>query len=374
MYQLPPAQPGMSESEIETPALILDLDAFEFNLDTMARRVAGLGTRLRPHAKTHKSPVVANLQMRRGAIGQCVQKVAEAEVMAWGGVEDILVTNQIVDPRKLARLAALSGIARVALCVDSLQHVALLEAAARTAGVRMSVLVEIDVGSRRCGVPAGEEAVGLARRIASSRHLAFSGLQAYHGAAQHLRSAVERREAIGKAIAACERTVEGLSRARIPCGIVSGAGTGTFELEAASGVYTELQAGSYCFMDGDYAANLEEDGKPYRTFRHSLFVLSSIMSTARAGQAVLDAGHKAVAIDRGLPTVWQQPELRIVSASDEHARLECPAGHSTPGIGEKLRLVPWHCDPTVDRFDWYVCVRAGRVESVWPITARGGVQ
>lgn len=374
MYQLPPAQPGMSESEIETPALILDLDAFEFNLDTMARRVAGLGTRLRPHAKTHKSPVVANLQMRRGAIGQCVQKVAEAEVMAWGGVEDILVTNQIVDPRKLARLAALSGIARVALCVDSLQHVALLEAAARTAGVRMSVLVEIDVGSRRCGVPAGEEAVGLARRIASSRHLAFSGLQAYHGAAQHLRSAVERREAIGKAIAACERTVEGLSRARIPCGIVSGAGTGTFELEAASGVYTELQAGSYCFMDGDYAANLEEDGKPYRTFRHSLFVLSSIMSTARAGQAVLDAGHKAVAIDRGLPTVWQQPELRIVSASDEHARLECPAGHSTPGIGEKLRLVPGHCDPTVDRFDWYVCVRAGRVESVWPITARGGVQ
>ena len=169
-----------------------------------------------------------------------------------------LVTNQIVDPRKLARLAALSRIAQVALCVDSPEHVSLLEAAARTAGVRMSVLVEIDVGSRRCGVPAGEEAVGLARLIAGSRHLAFAGLQAYHGAAQHLRSAVERREAIGKAIAACERTVEGLSRARIPCGIVSGAGTGTFELEAASGVYTELQAGSYCFMDGDYAANLRK--------------------------------------------------------------------------------------------------------------------
>ena len=213
----------MRESEVETPALILDLDAFEFNLDTMARMVAGVSARLRPHAKTHKSPVVANLQMRRGAIGQCVQKVAEAEVMAWGGVEDILVTNQIVDPRKLARLAALSRIAQVALCVDSPEHVSLLEAAARTAGVRMSVLVEIDVGSRRCGVPAGEEAVGLARLIAGSRHLAFAGLQAYHGAAQHLRSAVERREAIGKAIAACERTVEGLSRARIPCGIVSGA-------------------------------------------------------------------------------------------------------------------------------------------------------
>ncbi len=275
----------MRESEVETPALILDLDAFEFNLDTMARMVAGVSARLRPHAKTHKSPVVANLQMRRGAIGQCVQKVAEAEVMAWGGVEDILVTNQIVDPRKLARLAALSRIAQVALCVDSPEHVSLLEAAARTAGVRMSVLVEIDVGSRRCGVPAGEEAVGLARLIAGSRHLAFAGLQAYHGSAQHLRSAVERREAIGKAIAACERTVEGLSRARIPCGIVSGAGTGTFELEAASGVYTELQAGSYCFMDGDYAANLQEDGQPFRTFRHSLFVLASVMSTARSAPA-----------------------------------------------------------------------------------------
>ena len=364
----------MRESEVETPALILDLDAFEFNLDTMARMVAGVSARLRPHAKTHKSPVVANLQMRRGAIGQCVQKVAEAEAMAWGGVEDVLVTNQVVDPRKLARLAALSGIARVALCVDSPQHVSLLEAAARTAGIRMSVLVEIDVGSRRCGVPAGEEAVGLARRIASSRHLAFAGLQAYHGAAQHLRSAVERREAIGKAIAACERTVEGLSRARIPCGIVSGAGTGTFELEAASGVYTELQAGSYCFMDGDYAANLQEDGQPFRTFRHSLFVLASVMSTARPGLAVLDAGHKAVAIERGLPTVWQQPELRIFSAADEHARMEYPAGRETPEIGERLRLIPGHCDPTVDRFDWYVCVRAGRVESVWPITARGGMQ
>ena len=364
----------MRESEVETPALILDLDAFEFNLDTMARMVAGVSARLRPHAKTHKSPVVANLQMRRGAIGQCVQKVAEAEVMAWGGVEDILVTNQIVDPRKLARLAGLSRIAQVALCVDSPEHVSLLEAAARTAGVRMSVLVEIDVGSRRCGVPAGEEAVGLARLIAGSRHLAFAGLQAYHGAAQHLRSAVERREAIGKAIAACERTVEGLSRARIPCGIVSGAGTGTFELEAASGVYTELQAGSYCFMDGDYAANLQEDGQPFRTFRHSLFVLASVMSTARPGLAVLDAGHKAVAIERGLPTVWQQPDLRIVSAADEHARMEYPAGRATPEIGERLRLIPGHCDPTVDRFDWYVCVRAGRVESVWPITARGGMQ
>mgnify|MGYP002361998314 CR=1 FL=1 len=136
---------------------------------------------------------------------------------------------------------------------------------------------------------------------------------------------------------------------------------------------THAGAGLYR-LDGDYAANLQEDGQPFRTFRHSLFVLASVMSTARPGLAVLDAGHKAVAIERGLPTVWQQPDLRIVSAADEHARMEYPAGRATPEIGERLRLIPGHCDPTVDRFDWYVCVRAGRVESVWPITARGGMQ
>ena len=364
----------MRETEVDTPALILDLDAFESNLDTMARKVAGSGARLRPHAKTHKSPVIAHLQKRRGAIGQCVQKVAEAEAMAWGGVDDILVTNQIVEPRKLARLAALSSIAQVAVCVDSARHVGLLEAAARDAGIRLSTLVEIDVGARRCGVPAGAPAVELARHIANSRHLAFAGLQAYHGPAQHLRTAAERREAIGKAIGACEQTVEALSKAGLSCSIVSGAGTGTFELEAASGVYTELQAGSYCFMDGDYAANFDEDGQPFGTFRHSLFVLASVMSTARPGQVVLDAGHKAVPIEQGLPTVWQQPQLRIVAASDEHARMEVAAGQAAPELGERFRLVPAHCDPTVDRFDWYVCVRAGRVESVWPIAARGGMQ
>lgn len=364
----------MSETEIQTPALVLDLDAFDFNLDTMARLVANTSAKLRPHAKTHKSPVIAHQQMRRGAIGQCVQKVSEAEAMAWGGVQDILITNQIVDPRQLAKLAALSSIAQVAVCVDSIRHVELLEAAAHSAGIRISTLIEIDVGSGRCGVAAGSEAVELAKRVAKSRHLAFEGLQAYHGRAQHLRSAIERREAIEKAIMGCEQTVDGLAKARIPCRVVSGAGTGTFELEAASGVYTELQAGSYCFMDCDYSENLDDDGQPFAQFKHSLFVLASVMSTTKQGLAVLDAGHKAIAIERGMPKVWQQPAWRIISAADEHARLEYSLGLPKPTLGEKLRLIPRHCDPTVDRFDWYVGVRAGRVECVWPITARGCMQ
>jgi 3-hydroxy-D-aspartate aldolase len=153
---------------------------------------------------------------------------------------------------------------------------------------------------------------------------------------------------------------------------VGGAGTGTFEIEAASGVYTEIQAGSYCFMDADYAANLDADGKPISKFRHSLFVLATVMSAAQPGVAVVDAGHKAVAIDSGMPLVWQRPDLKYVGASDEHGKLEFQSASMSPKVGDKLRLVPGHCDPTVDRFDWYVGVRNGRVECLWPVAARGG--
>src|SRR6478735_684502 len=152
MLQPPPARPGMREDEVDTPALLIDLDAFEYNLDLMAELLAPTGAKLRAHAKTHKSPVIARLQMARGAIGQCVQKVAEAEALAWGGVPDILVSNEVIAPRKLARLAALSGIAKVAVCADDERGIAAIEAAAEHAGRRMTVLVEIDVGSGRCGV------------------------------------------------------------------------------------------------------------------------------------------------------------------------------------------------------------------------------
>ena len=372
MLQSPPAVPGMLEDEIDTPALLIDLDAFEANLDTMAARLAGTGTRLRAHAKTHKSPVVAHQQIARGAIGQCVQKVSEAEILAWGGVRDILVSNEVVGAAKLARLAALARIATISVCVDDPGQVTALEAAAAAADVTLGVLVEIDVGMARCGVAPGPDAVALAQLIAASPHLRFGGLQAYHGSAQHLRLPAERHFAIRAAADATRRTVEQLRQQGLECAIVGGAGTGTFELEATSGVYTEIQAGSYCFMDADYAANLDADGKPVSRFRHSLFVLATVMSAAQPGVAVVDAGHKAVAIDSGMPVVWQRPELKYVGASDEHGKLDVPAGSPPPCVGEKLRLVPGHCDPTVDRFDWYVGVRNGRVECLWPVAARGG--
>ena len=373
MLQAPPAIPGMREDEIDTPGLVIDLDAFEFNLDTMAALLAPTGVKLRAHAKTHKSPVIAKLQMARGAVGNCVQKVTEAEVLVWGGIPDILVSNEVVGSAKLARLCALSRIARIAVCADDAGQVAAIEAAAADAGIRMTVLVEIDVGAGRCGVQPGPDAVALATRIAASRHLSFGGLQAYHGGAQHKRTPSERRVAIAGAADAARRTVEQLRQRGLDCAIVGGAGTGTFELEAQSGIYTEMQAGSYVFMDVDYARNLDDHGAPVSTFRHALFVLSTVMSQSQTGVAVLDAGHKAVAVDSGMPAVWQRPEIRYTSASDEHGKLQFASETAAPKVGEKLRLIPGHCDPTVDKFDWYVGVRGGRVECLWPVAARGGL-
>jgi D-serine deaminase-like pyridoxal phosphate-dependent protein len=361
----------MREDEVDTPALLLDLDVFEANLDRMAALLAPTGARLRAHAKTHKSPVIAHLQMARGAVGQCVQKVGEAEALAWGGVPDILVSNEVVGGSKLARLAALSGITRIAVCVDDAKQVAAIEAAAEAAATRLSVLVEIDVGAGRCGVSAGPEAVALARHIAASPHLMFGGLQAYHGSAQHLRHPEQRQSAISGANEACRRTVEQLRQQGLPCPIIGGGGTGTFALEAASGIYTEIQAGSYIFMDADYGRNLDESGQEVSTFGHSLFVLSTVMSVAIPNVIVVDAGHKALAVDSGMPLIWQRPDLRYVGASDEHGKIEVASETTRPPLGEKLRLVPGHCDPTVDRHDWYVGVRRGRVECVWPVAARG---
>jgi D-serine deaminase-like pyridoxal phosphate-dependent protein len=363
----------MREDEVDTPALLIDLDAFEANLDAMAGLLAPTGVKLRAHAKTHKSPVIAHLQMARGAVGQCVQMVAEAEALAWGGVADILVSNEVVGASKLARLAALVRIARVAVCADDPAQVRAIESAAAEAGVRLSVLVEIDVGAGRCGVAPGPDAVALAKLIAASRHLIFGGLQAYQGSAQHKRTPAERQALIAAAVEGTRRTVEQLRQQGLECPIVGGGGTGTFALEAGSGVYTEIQAGSYVFMDADYARNLDAAGAPFATFRHALFVLSTVMSAPRPGIAVLDAGLKALAVDSGLPLVWNQPEVTYAGASDEHGKLTFSPDAAAPKLGEKLRLVPGHCDPTVDRYDWYVGVRGGRVECLWPISAKGGM-
>ncbi len=373
MTTRPPAEIGMSLDEVDTPALVIDLDAFERNLRRLADKVRGSGVRLRPHAKTHKCPVIALKQIELGAVGVCVQKVSEAEAMVYGGVRDVLVTNEIVGRQKLRHLMALAHTARIGVCLDDPSQIGALEAAAGDAGVSLPVHVEINMGGNRCGVEPGVPALDLARRIGETRHLSFAGLQAYHGSAQHLRGWAERQQAIAGAIEKAALTRDLLAANGIACDSITGAGTGTFEFEAASGVYTELQCGSYIFMDADYGRNLDKDGAATRAFEPSLFVWATVMSRPTAERAIVDAGLKALAMDSGPPMVWDEPAATYERASDEHGRLGIGAATNRLNLGDKLRLVPGHCDPTVNLYDWYVAVRGDRVEAVWPITARGAV-
>lgn len=366
-----PATVGMPVDEVDTPALLLDLEAFDRNLERLMASVAGTGVTVRPHAKSHKCPQIALRQMAAGAVGVCCQKVSEAEALVDGGVPDVLIANEVVLPAKLKRLAALARRARVAICADDPRNVDALAQAAQAAGVQIEVLVEVDVGAGRCGVQPGEPAVALARQILASPHLRFGGLQAYHGGAQHLRTQGERQAAIQSACDKVTRTTALLEAAGIPCPRVTGAGTGTYLIEAGSRVYTELQAGSYIFMDVDYARNNWE-GSNIPAFEHSLFVLTSVMSCTTPGRAVVDAGLKASSVDSGLPKVFDLPGAEYTRPSDEHGMLRLAEGSTLP-LGKKLRLVPGHCDPTVNLYDHFVCVRGGRVEALWPITARGAL-
>ena len=373
MMNRPPAEIGMSLADVDTPALIVDLDAFERNLAAMADNIAAAGVRIRPHAKTHKCAVIARRQMALGAVGVCCQKVSEAEALVQAGVPDVLVSNQVVGRRKIAHLVALSREARVGVCVDDAGNAAEIGKAAAAGGVTIDALVEIDVGAGRCGVPPGDEALALARRVASTDGLRFAGLQAYHGSAQHIRDYAERGRAVESAASMARTMVESLAREGIECETVAGAGTGTWQFEAASGVYNELQAGSYIFMDVDYAKNLDASGAPFADFEHSLFVHSTVMSRPVRERAVLDAGLKAFATDCGMPRLADIESAPVLKASDEHAVVDLTASNASVGVGDKVRLIPGHCDPTVNLYDWYVCVRGDRVEALWPIVARGCV-
>jgi D-serine deaminase-like pyridoxal phosphate-dependent protein len=368
---LPPAAIGGAVADIETPALVIDLDALDRNIAKMADFARTAGVRVRPHAKTHKSAAIARRQIAAGAVGQCVQKVGEAEALVRGGVADVLVSNQVVGERKLRRLAALAREARIALCFDAPEQV---DAAARTArefGVELGGLVEIEVGMERCGVAPGADAAALARRIADAPNLAFRGLQAYHGRAQHLPTYQERAQAIAYAIDAVNETLHALTAEKLSCAIVAGAGTGTFALEAASGVYNELQVGSYVFMDTEYARIGGKNGGRYTEFEHSLFVLASVISVPAADRAIVDAGLKSYSAEKGPPWVHGRDGVEVAGVSDEHGKLKLGPGAQRLRLGEQVWLIPGHCDPTVNLHDWYVGVRGGRVEALWPIDARG---
>jgi 3-hydroxy-D-aspartate aldolase len=365
-----PALPGMSLDEVVTPALIIDLDSFEHNVAALRARLEQAGVRLRAHSKTHKSIDIAHYQIEHGgACGICCQKLSEAEVMVAGGINDILISNQVVDPARIERLASLALRARILVCVDDADNVDNLSAAAVRNGSRIECLVEIDCGAGRCGVAPGQPAVALAQRIAASAGLQFAGVQAYQGRAQHIRDFSARGAAIGAAIQHARSTLEQLTAVDLTCDIVAGAGTGSYQFEAGSGIYNEMQCGSYVFMDADYQRVLNELDQPISEFRNSLFLWTSIMSTARPGQAICDAGLKVQSADSGLPRIFGRDDVEYVNCSDEHGNIADP--HNRLVLNQKLKLVPGHCDPTCNLHDWYVGIRNDRVECLWPVSARG---
>lgn len=368
-----PALPGMSESDIQTPCLILDLDALERNIKKMGDYARAHGMRHRVHGKMHKSVDVAKLQESLGgACGVCCQKVSEAEVFARGGIKDVLVSNQVRDPAKIDRLARMPKLgARTICCVDDVANVADLSDAAQRHGTQIECLVEIDCGAGRCGVTTTPAVVEIAKAIDAAPGLKFAGLQAYQGAMQHMDSYDDRKAKIELAVAQVKDAVDALKTEGLDCDIVGGGGTGSYYFESNSGVYNELQCGSYAFMDADYGRILDKDGKriDQGEWENALFILTSVMSRAKPGKAIVDAGLKAQSVDSGLPVIFGRDDVKYVKCSDEHGVVEDLG--NVLSVNDKLRLVPGHCDPTCNVHDWYVGVRGGKVETLWPVSARG---
>lgn len=368
-----PARLGFTETQIQTPSLVLDLDAFEANLVKMAGYARAANMALRVHAKMHKSLDVAHAQIAiGGACGICCQKLSEAEVFARGGIKDILISNQIRDPLKIDRLAQLPRFgANISVCIDDIENVAEVAAAVALYGYEIGCLVELDVGAGRCGVKTPADCVSIAKAIHASPNLRFVGLQAYNGAAQHIRDFDQRGRVMAGVIARVKEAVAALTAAGLPPATVTGAGTGSWYFEAGSNIYTELQCGSYAFMDADYGRIHGPDHQPLAggEWQNALYILTSIMSRPSPELAICDAGLKVQSVDSGLPEIAGFADLDYIRCSDEHGVISDPKAQLR--INDKLRLIPGHCDPTCNIHDWYVGVRGGIVECLWPVSARG---
>lgn len=364
----PPAQPGDPLARVDTPSLVLDLGPFEANLRAMQAWADRHDVALRPHAKAHKCPEIALRQLALGARGICCQKVSEALPFVAAGIRDIHISNEVVGPAKLVMLAQLARTAKMSVCVDNAQNLAQISQAMAQAGAEIDVLVEVDVGQGRCGVSDDALVLALAQQARDLPGVNFVGLQAYHGSMQHFRTREERSQVCRQTARIAESYAQLLRESGIACDVITGGGTGSAEFDAASGVFTELQAGSYAFMDGDYGAN-EWDGP--LTFQNSLFVLSTVMSVPAPDRVILDAGLKSTTAECGPPAVFKADGLTYAAINDEHGVVRVAPGAQPPALGDVLRLVPSHVDPTFNLHDGLVVVRDGVVQDVWEIAARG---
>ncbi len=364
-------KPG-SRAHLATPALLLDLPAFERNLADMAAWASGAGLGLRPHAKTHKCVEIARRQVAAGALGNCCATLGEAEVLVAGGISGVLLTSTIVTADKIARLVALNDRAEgLMVIVDDGDNVDAL-ATAMSPERPLGVLIDIEVGSERTGVVALDDAVALAERIAGHASLSFKGLQAYDGSAQATTGYDARRQEADDRMAHLKAVCDALADKGMAPGIVSGGGTGTHDLDRARGVFTEIQAGSYVVMDTIYnACDLRGGGAG--TFETSLFVRTSVISRSHPGFVTTDAGLKAFSVGFGDPVIASgAPDGATYSfMGDEHGRITFADEADTLGLGSGVECIAPHCDPTISLYDAYHVVQDDTLVDIWPIDGRG---
>lgn len=363
--------PGGRE-ELSTPVLVVELDALERNIARMAQFASERGLALRPHVKTHKSVEIARLQRDAGAIGFCCAKLGEAEAMADGGITDgLLLTSPVVSAPAIRRLIELNDRTNGLMCVvDHPENVKALAEAARTFGKSLSVLIDIDPGIHRTGVASPEAAIDLFREIGSQQSLVYSGVQFYCGREQHIEKYADRRAAIQQKTEYLQTVIEALKAEGGAPAIITGGGTGTHRIDAELGTFTELQVGSYIFMDSEYAAcEITGQEPPYE---FALMVDVRVISANSPGMRTVDAGYKALATDGGIPQVLagMPAETQYLFMGDEHGAL-ISSDALTPGLGERVVLTTPHCDPTVNLYDFYHVVRGDTLVAIWPVDARG---
>jgi D-serine deaminase-like pyridoxal phosphate-dependent protein len=360
--------------ELPTPALVVELDALERNLARMREHFAALPQGYRPHAKAHKSPTIGALQIAHGALGQCASKLGEAEVLAAGGLDDILITGEVVGVGKLERLMALAAARRVIQVVDHPRNVEDLARAAAARGLVLDVLVDVNVGQDRTGVPPGRPAVELAQEVVRHRSLRLRGIQGYAGHLQHVVGWPSRVAAATRAMELVGDTRAALERAGFAIDVVSVGGTGTYRIDTQFPWVTECQPGSYIFMDVQYGGIGGPDGPVYDDFANALFVIATVISAPDKTRRVLDAGHKTLSTDAGPARLRDITGVDYRSGGDEHGILTLNAPSRAIELGDRLTLVPSHCDTTVNLHDRFHAVRDGVVEAVWPVAARGQSQ
>src|SRR6185295_7767834 len=359
-------------ARLQTPPLVIDLDAFERNVAKMVAHAKKSGIGLRPHAKTHKSAEIARRQIAAGANGICCAKLGEAEALAAAGIDSILVTSPVVSAAGIARVMALNaGMRELIVVCDNAGVAARLAEAAEASGKSLKVLVDIDPGMSRTGIRAAS-APALVAQIATSRGLEYSGLQCYAGNVQHLESPNERRAMSLQALKELGELRDTLAKAGHAPKILSGGGTGTFDIDPDARVLSELQVGSYIFMDKQYNEVWEKPGErvPFET---SLYVQTTVISANRPGLATTDAGFKSFATDAGPPLLASgaPPDAAYFFFGDEQGGITCPRDGAQLRPGDVVACVVPHCDPTVNLYDVYHCVRGDVLETIWPIEARG---